>query len=79
VPRIAFFALRANGENADKVSRHSEIFFTIGTNGDRAARGEGGGRESEKEKEIGCEGVPFELGKGSFAKDECREGMELDT
>jgi len=76
VPRIALFALRANGESADKVSRHSEIFFTIGTNGDRAARRGEGERERERERESGCEGIPFELGKvsRSFPKDECREG-----
>lgn len=36
VPRIALFALRTNGKSADKVSRYSEIFFTIdGADGNR--------------------------------------------
>lgn len=37
VPWIALFALRANGKSTDKVSRYSEIFFTIDTNGDSEA------------------------------------------
>lgn len=37
MPWIALFALRANGKSTDKVSRYSEIFFTIDTNGDSEA------------------------------------------